>query len=274
MVIIGLGTAGCGVTSHFSSAYDKVMIRQSDFPKSCKKEEDFETKCPNFFRGKNSRFKNLEFEECWFFLCGGSLCSSATLRILENIKDKKINVGYIFPDLEWASPQVVKRHKVVFSVLQEYARSGLIHSMSIFSNTDILSIVGEQSITTMYDTINKQIANVVETLNWFKSQTPILGGSHQPKEISRINTVSIGDFKKNKESLMFSLDNCTETSYIYSISKQRLESDKKLLNVIKKRIQDDEEQNIVSSFAIFSSEHKQSFFYSLKYTHHIQPWRQ
>ncbi len=273
MVVIGIGTAGCGVISHFSDGYRKIYIRQEDFPKACQTEESFEAKCPNFFRGKNSKFQKQEFDECWLFLCGGSLCSSATLRILESIKDKKINIGYITPDLEWASPQVSKRHKIVFNVLQEYARSGLILSMSIFSNKDILDIVGNQSITMMYEVINKQIANTVESVLWFHKQTPILGGKHQQKEISRINSLSIGNFDKNEEKMMFLLDNTTETGYIYSISKQKLESDKKLLDTIKKRIKQDESNNITSSFAIYSSEHKQSFFYSIKYTHHIQPWR-
>jgi hypothetical protein len=273
MVIIGLGTAGCGVANEFSTTHKKILITQDDFPKNCRAEEDFETKCPNFFRGKNSRFKNSKFNECWFFLCGGSMCSSATLRILEQIKDTKINVGYIFPDLQWASPQVTRRHKVVFNVLQEYARSGLLNSMSIFSNKQILNIVGQQPITTMYSTINKQIANTVESILWFKKQPPVLGGNHVTNSISRINTVSIGNIEKNEENLMFLLDNPTETCYIYSISKKRLETDKKLLNIIKKKITSDEQNNIVSSFAIYSSDHKQSFYYSLKHTHHIQPWR-
>lgn len=273
MVIIGLGTAGCGITSEFSPSYPKVMIKQEDFPKHCRDEESFEAKCPNFFRGKNSKFRNIEFTECWFFLCGGSLCSSATLRILETIKDKKINIGYVCPDLEWASPQVIKRHKIVFNILQEYARSGLINCITIFSNKDILNIIGDQPITKMYPAINKQIANTVESILWFDNQPPVLGGRHKAKEISRIKSLSVGNFEKDEEKLMFLLDNPTETSYIYSISKEKLERDKKLLTTIKKRIKKDEDNDIISSFAIFSSDHKQSFFYSLKYTHHIQPWR-
>ena len=268
MVIIGLGTAGCGVADEFSNTHKKIMIRETDFPKSCVDEESYEANCPNFFRAKNSKF-----EECWFFVCGGSLCASASLRILESIKHKKINIGYIYPDLELASPQVTLRHKVIFNVLQEYARSGLIKSLSIFSNRQILNIVGDQPINNMYRAINTQIANTVETMLWFQKQTPVLGGNHKQKEISRINTLSIGNFNKNEEKLMFLLDNPTETSYIYSISKEKLESDKKLLNKIKERIKKDESNNITSSFVIYASEHKQSFFYSLKYTHHIQPWR-
>jgi len=273
MVVIGLGSAGAGIVNNFSDSYTRVTIVESDFPKSCVKEEDFEAKCPNFFRSKKPKFKNLKFDECWFFVCGGSKCSSATLRILETIKDKKINIGYVFPDLEWATPQVTKRHKVVFNVLQEYARSGLLNSLTIFSNKDILNIIGDQSINKMYNMINKQIANTIETILWFKSQEPVLGSIHEPNQVSRINTVSTGNLKKNEENLMFLLDNITETGYIYSISKQQLESNKDLLKLIKSRVTDDEKNEITSSFAVYPSEHKQSFFYSLKYTHHIQDWR-
>jgi len=267
MVVIGLGSAGAGIANHFSDLYKKVTIVESDFPKKCKIEEDFEMHCP--------KFKKLKFAEgeCWFFLCGGSKCSSATLRLLETIKNKKINVGYVFPDLEWASPQVAKRHKVVFNVLQEYARSGLLNRLTVFSNKDILNIIGDQSITKMFDMINKQIANTIETIEWFRTQQPVLGSQHIPKEVSRISTVSTGVLKKKEENLMFFLDNITETGYIYSISKQQLESNKDLLKLIKSRVTDDEKNKITSSFAVYPSEHKQSFFYSLKYTHHIQDWR-
>ena len=206
-------------------------------------------------------------------VCGGSKCSSATLRLLETIKHKKINVVYICPDSDMAGPRVMKRHKVVCNILQEYTRSGLLNSMCLISNKEVLNIIGAQPITEMYNMINQQVANVIESIEWFKTETPIMGSLHEPKEISRIYTVSMGNFKKNEEKMLFLLDNPTETGYIYSISKEQLESDKDLLKLIKSRVIDDENNKITSSFAIYPSKYKQSFFYSLKFTHHIQNWR-
>ena len=71
--------------------------------------------------------------------------------------------------------------------------------------------------------------------------------------------------------MLFSLDNPTETWYIYSISKQELENNKDLIPLIKNRVLADEQKQISSSFAVFSSQHKQSYFYSVKKTHYIQP---
>ena len=97
-----------------------------------------------------------------------------------------------------------------------------------------------------------------------------MGSAHESNEISRICALSVGEFKKNEEKMLFPLDNVTETSYIYIISKQQLEKNKDLLNQIKSKVIKDEENNITSSFTIYSSDHDQSFFYSLKLTHFIQ----
>lgn len=265
MVLIGLGTAGTKIVDCFSDSHKKIHIRESDFPSTCAVEEDFEDKCPSF--KKRLSFKD---KECWFVLCGGSKCSSASLRILEKIKDKKINVIYVCPDPTLSGSNILRRHKVVYNVLQEYTRSGLLNRMCIVSNRQILEIIGKQSVLDLYTNINKTIANTIETIEWFQSEEPVMGSLHDRKEITRIYTVSIGDFKKNKENLLFLLDNPTETWYIYSINKEQLERNKDLIPLIRSRVLDDEKNNINSSFAIYLSQHKQSYFYSLKFTHHIQ----
>jgi len=265
MVLIGLGSAGAGIIEKFSDAYKKVSIVESDFPSKCKTEEDFENYCPKF--KKRLSFKE---NECWFVVCGGSKCSSASLALLESIKHKKINVIYICPDSDLSGTTIMRRHKVVYNVLQEYTRSGLINSMCLISNRETLKSIGNQSIMDMYSNLNTTIANTFETIEWFKSESPVMGSLHEPKIISRIYTVSIGDFKQNEENMLFPLDNITETWYIYSISKQNLENNKDLIPLIRSRVLADEEKDISSSFAIYSSQHKQSFFYSVKLTHYIQ----
>ena len=265
MVLIGIGNAGANLINEFGKHHKKITITAKDFPKHCKKTEDYEKHCPTFK-------KRLSFdeEECWVALCGAGKIAGCTLAVLEKIKDKKINIIYICPDKTMCNPIQLRRHKVCYNVLQEYTRSNLLNKMFLFSNNEILNIIGNQTITSMYTNINKQIANAVETYNWFLEQQPVMGAAHEAKEISRICTLSVGDFKKNDEKMLFLLDNVTETSYIYIISKQQLEKNKDLLNQIKNKVRKDEENNITSSFTIYSSEHSQSFFYSLKLTHFIQ----
>ena len=76
--------------------------------------------------------------------------------------------------------------------------------------------------------------------------------------------------EKNQENLAFLLDNITEIGYIYSVSQDQLDQQNDLLSTIKEKIHKDKESNILSSFAIFSSAHERSFFYSIKSTHYIQ----
>ena len=265
MVLIGIGNAGANLINEFGKHHKKITITSDDFPEHCKKTEDYEEHCPDF--SKKLKFTE---DECWVALCGAGKVAGCTLRVLEKIKDKKVNIIYICPDKTMSNPIQAMRHKVCFNVLQQYARSGLLNRMFLFSNKEVLNVIGNQTITSMYTNINKQIANAVETFNWFSDQQPVMGSLHEAKNISRICTLSVGDFKKNEEKMLFFLDNVTETSYIYIISKQQLEKNKDLLNQIKSKVIKDEENNITSSFTIYSSDHNQSFFYSLKLTHFIQ----
>jgi hypothetical protein len=126
--------------------------------------------------------------------------------------------------------------------------------MYLVSNREILNIAGEGPISSMYESANRMIANVIESVEFFKKQKPVLGSIAETKDISRIKTFGIGNLEKNEENLAFLLDNVTEIGYIYSVSQDQL----------------DKENKILSSFAIFSSEYEQSFFYSIQSTHYIQ----
>ncbi len=265
MVLIGIGNAGSNLIKSFSDHNTKISITAKDFPKDCKKTEDYEAKCPDF----TERLSFTE-DECWVAICGAGKVAGCTLRVLETIKHKVINIIYIYPDSTLSNTIQIKRNKVLYNILQEYTRSGLFNRMYLFSNKEVLNVIGDQPLTELYNMINKTIANSIETVEWLKTQRPVMGSEHESKQISRICCLSVGDFKKNQEKMLFKLDNITEASYLYSVSKKYLEKNKDMLNVIKERIINDEENDIVSSFSVFSSDHTQSFFYSIKFTHYIQ----
>ena len=117
MVVIGIGQAGCNIVSCFSKGHKKILFDISKFPSTLKTVEDFESRCPSFKKELSFRQK-----ECWVFVSGAGKVAGATLRILEKIKTKKINVVYICTDPDMSTPIQLKRNKVVFNVLQQYAR--------------------------------------------------------------------------------------------------------------------------------------------------------
>jgi len=265
MVVIGIGQAGCNIASCFSKNNKKILFDEDKFPSTCKTVEDYESKCPAFKKELGFRAK-----ECWALVCGASAVSGATLRILEKIKNKKVNVVYICPDELLSTPLQLKRHKVCFNVLQQYTRSGLLDSLYLVSNKETVNIVGEGPITSVYENVNQTVANIVETVEYFKSQKPVLGSVAESNNISRIKTFGMGSLEENQEKLLFSLDNIKETGYMYSINQEDLEEQNDILSSIKERVAFDKESDILSSFAVFSSPHEQSFFYSIKSTHFIQ----
>lgn len=264
MITIGLGNAGINICRKLSNLgkYKTVELDEGKGLPKCETHEEYESSVPKL--AKILKLGN--DQDIWFILCGASKVSGATLAILEQIKDREVKVMYIVPDPFFLSKTQKLQHNVTFGVLQEYARSGLINSIWLMDNKIISNIVGEGALGSYYDNANAAIANFLANYNWFKNSTPIMGNLHEPKDISRIRTVSIGELEKNEENLYFLLDNQTESCYYYSISSETKEKDKKLLQKIRSYL----ELKQQTSFGIWENGSQHSFFYSIKFTHHIQ----
>jgi len=264
-VLIGLGKAGCEVVNKFSDGYKKITIDAGSELPEFNSPEHYEEKLSDY-----SHLLSFEEQECYFFVCGAGKVSAASLRLLELIQSKKINLVYIYPEEIMLSPVQKKLNRVAFNVFQQYARSGLLNSMYIVSNEEICNFLPYYSIENMYDYINEVIVNVFESIIFYLSQKPILGAHHEEREISRIRTVEYGEFKENKKNLYFPLDNITETCYINIVNDEDMKNNKELLNMLKKKIKDDNENNIISSFSIHKSDYDQSFYYAIRFTHYLQ----
>ena len=264
MITIGLGNAGINICRKLSNLgkYKTIELDEGKGLPKCETHEEYESSVPKL----GNKLKLGKEQDIWFILCGASKVSGATLRILEQIKDREVKVMYIVPDPFFLSKTQKLQHKVVFNVLQEYARSGMIHSIWLMDNRLISNIVGEGALGSYYDNANSAIANFLANYNWFKNTEPLMGNLHEPKEISRIRTVSIGEIEKNEENLYFLLDNVTESCYNYSISSDAKEKDQHLLKNIRTFL----ENKRNTTFGIWENGSEHSFFYSIKFTHYIQ----
>ena len=263
MVIIGLGKAGTNIANLFKvdKNYKVFTYDGGDNVPTQSSAEDYEKK---FTKKKElSRIKN---KTVWLFVCGTGKISGATLRLLEQVKNNKINVVYIRPDLTILSEKSKKRHRVCAGVLQEYARSGLLNALYFVSNESMINIVGESPLASYYDKMNELLFNCIHSVNVFGDMEPIFGGTHEPKDISRIRTFAFREVEKEQKKLFFPLDNVTETCYIYSINETELEKNSNLISEIKGIINKD----IISSFSIYPSSHQYSYAYGIYYTHFTQ----
>jgi hypothetical protein len=267
MVVIGLGQAGqniCESIDNMSNIRTVVLDEDKGIPK-CVSHESYEQNVPKL--GK--KLKLGKEQDVWFVVCGAGMIASATLAVLEQIQDRNVRVALISPDPFLLSKTQAKHNKVVWNVLQEYARSGMIDSVYLFSNRHMENFIGQGTIEDLYTNINNGIANFIVTNHWFEKTNPFIGSLFEPKINSAIRTVSLGKIEDHQESLYFPLDNITESCYYYSISEEMIKNEKNLLTRIKQHVILEREGGKESSFAIWQNDSQYSY-YSIKYTHFIQ----
>ena len=268
MIAIGLGQAGCNIVSLMGQIGSLRVVKLdagTGLP-LCESHEEYEQSVPSLAR----KLKLGKEQDIWLVLCGAGKISGATLAVLEQLKNRKVRVAYIYPDPFFLSKTQVMQNRLVFNVLQEYTRSGLIDSMYLFSNKSISGFTGEQTISSLYNNTNSTISNFILNLEWFEEAEPIIGNVHEPKDISRIRTVSVGKIDSDEENLFFPIDNVTESAYYYSVSSEDKENEKNLLTNIRERVTLYKEREIECSFGLWENQSDISFFYTIRYTHYIQ----
>tara|TARA_B100000989_G_scaffold2418_2_gene1616 strand:+ start:3828 stop:4694 length:867 start_codon:yes stop_codon:yes gene_type:complete len=242
--IVGIGNAASAIATKFQSVpqYDVYLLndkikkntKQKYKLKSYEKPEDYEKNIPDL-----TKFFSNSHDRVQVFITGASLSSIYSLGILEQIKQKDVDVFYIKPDTELLTgiPRLVEN--MVFGVLQEYARSGMLRSFTIFSNENIEKIHSSINLKTYYDTLNDTIYSSVHYLNYFEHTEPHIGNMSKPSEISRIRTVGMLDMKKLSEMWLYDLDMERELCYYMCINSDRLEGEvglhKKLVDILKSK---------------------------------------
>ena len=171
--LIGIGDAGCNIVSLFEDHKEYncffVLGRTGQYKihqrfARIEKAEDCEEKAP-----KLSSYKTLQAvqDRVQVFVCGSSFSANYTLAILQQIRDREIEIFYIKPDVDLLIGNVRLQERAIFGILQEYARSGLFKSFTILSNPAIEETIGEIPIKKYFDMINKNIYYAVHYLNVF-----------------------------------------------------------------------------------------------------------
>ena len=263
--IVGLGTGGSKIAKEFEQ-YSVYNVYALDFLEKYEKPEDYEKNVPDlreYFMDIDSRVQ--------FFVVGSSYSSNYTLGILEQIKDKDIDLIYIKPDTELLAgvPKLVE--KATFGVLQEYARSGLFKSITLINNLNVEQVLHNVPIKTYYDTLNKMISSSLHYVNYFENSDPIIGLKAKPPEVARIRSIGALDMDTLEEKWFFDLDIDRDVCYYLCINSQRLENDgglhKKYIELLKQKPRN-AFRNI--SYAIYETESTQDFGFCVSLTNAVQ----
>jgi len=267
MILVGLGEAGKNIVKLFkphSKNYKVVMLDEEEGIEAKSTAEEYdEQQIKISARGLKSHDKGI------LFLCGSGKIAGASLRVLEALSSHKMSVVYIVPDLEFSSREEKMRHRVHFHVLQEYTRSGKIEEMMIFDNKQLLKMNGTGPIANYYEKVNYFIYSTLQNLNYCQNVKPDFGKLHNPKEHSRISTLSIANLQDAKEKMLFPLDNITETCYYMNIEEEDLDNDDTILPTCQQIVRENIAMDRESSFAIWRSSDP-NFYIAKHFTHFIQ----
>ena len=275
--LIGIGEAGCNVVSLFENHKEYNCFLFSPDQENTKytrklpkvaKEEDCEGEAP-----KLSSYKTKEAiqDRVQVFLCGSSFSANYTLAILEQIKERKIDIFYIKPDVDLLIGDVRLQERAIFGILQEYARSGLFNSFTIFSNPAIEKTIGEIPIKKYFEMINKNIYYAVHYLNVFDHTTPLVGNLNKPTEVQKIRTIGIISVDKLSEQWYYKMQEDRDVAYYLCIATERLENDGKLHSKVVQSLKSKPRNAFKNvTYAIYESPYETDFGFCVAHTNFIQ----
>ena len=275
--LIGIGEAGCNVVSLFENHKEYNCFLFSEGQENTKytrklskvaKAEDCEGKAP-----KLSSYKTEEAiqDRVQVFLCGSSFSANYTLAILQQIRDRQIDIFYIKPDIDLLIGDSKLQERAIFGILQEYARSGLFKSFTILSNPAIEKTIGEIPIKKYFDTINKSIYYAVHYLNVFDHTTPLVGNLSKPSDVQRIRSVGIVLVDKLTENWYYKLEEDRDVAYYLCIANERLETDGKLHSRVVESLKNKPRNAFKNvTYGIYESPYETDFGFCVAHTNFVQ----
>tara|TARA_B100001123_G_scaffold74689_5_gene84312 strand:+ start:40388 stop:41227 length:840 start_codon:yes stop_codon:yes gene_type:complete len=273
--VIGLGNAASRVAEQFSTTANyNVYLLNSKISRNSKRKfklkafenpESYEENIPDV----GTFFKDLD-DHVQLFIVGSSYSSNYALGILEQIKQKKVELFYVQPDTELLTGIPKMLDKLVFSILQEYARSGLLHSFTALSHLNVERAIGDIPIKKYYDTINSAIFSAVHYCNYFNHAEPEIGSVSKPLDINRIRSIAMLNPKNLQEKWLFDLDNERDICYYICINQDKLETDGSLHRRIVEKLKNKPRNAFRKiSYAIYETPHD-DFGFCVAHTNAIQ----
>ena len=211
-------------------------------------------------------------DEVLFIVGGGEPISGMSLGILEQIKDANISVLYVVPDREILSLTQKRDDKIVFSILQQYARSGLFERIYLVDRSIAEDMMGDVSVKEYEKSINNFISYLVAMVNYFNHVEPIVSTKSIPDKVCRISTFvvsSLGD--EAEERYLYPMEDIQDIHYYFGIPSAELEAQGGLMREIKsqtKRTANENETN--TSFSVYPTTFEDKIVLAVSYTKEIQ----
>jgi len=277
MNIIGVGGVGSRIAKQFESfpQYNVVCVDhepQVERTILVKKHND-----PEAYEATNIDLTMLAgcltSDEVIMIVCGGSLVSALSLRILESIKERQIRIVYVIPDVSLLNHKKMLNEKIVRNVLQHLTRSGKFERIYLVDNQKIEQIAGDLPVIGYWEQINNFISNTIHMLNVYQHNSPVMGNIEEPGITNRISTIGLKDIGSGEEKLFYPLDDTREVNYIYVINEERLKKSNDSLKRIKDEVKSKATETKSVSFSIYSTKFDRDLAYVIEHTSFVQEQR-
>ena len=259
--IVGLGKTGCGVADELT-AYPEYRIykigpespTRGDFAVDEHENiEEYETSLdPEEIA---SYLRNIKKDdEVLFIVGGGEPISGMSLKILNQISHARLNVLYVAPDRDVCSQTQRRDDRIVGSVLQEYARSGLLEAVYLVHRRAVEELIGDVSIREYEKTINNFISYVVAMINYYDHTEGLIDNSSPPSSLCRIVTYGVSSLEANATvSYLYPLESHEHAHYYFGIPAEELEQNNQLLRQIKEQTKNLGVPDVDTSFSVYST---------------------
>ena len=260
--VIGLGKLGCAIAEELT-AYPEYRIYKIDSDT-----EERGSLSIGVFGDMQAFEQNLDVDEVAVYLRsikptdevllvvqGGEPISGTVLKILETVKDSKLNVLYVCPDRQMISEVQKRDDKICFNILQEYARSGRFDNILLVDQLKIEEMAGHVPVNEYEKTISYFISYVVAMVNFFKHTKPILANPIKPSPESRVITYGVSSLEEDSKdiNLLFPLENTKDIHFFYGVPKEELEQDTTLVKRIKEHVKSYKSEDVSTSFSVYET---------------------
>ena len=209
-------------------------------------------------------------EDVTAIVSGDEVINLITLQVLENIKEKNIEIIFFKPEPELLGNTMKRVNHLTYNVLQEYTRSGLFKKMFIFDLAQVDQNIAHVALDSFEKNRMEFIAGHYHTLNWLQNTEEIAGSDIEHGAVNCIASISVSDLELSEIKKLNKLDFVRERVYYYGIPTKKVKEDAALRTKILEGYKNNLDENISSSFKIYSIPFKQELVYMVEYTSAVQ----
>ena len=214
-------------------------------------------------------FSKLEDEEVYLFVSGEEEITGSILAVLQQLKDKVLNVVYIRPNRRLLNKTCVMIERAAYGVLQELARSAALNRIILVDTAHIMQYTKGVKIIEINDRLRRMLASSFHMLNYFKNSKGVINTAESPESVNRISTFGYVDSSLGQEIYFYPLDSVREKVYYFAIAEdsETWDSHEKLLDNIEKQLKD---EKVDSSYKVISTTYDENHVYMEMFTNVVQ----